>query len=349
MLLSIILSLLFNLQPVHDAGYRGAGIHIAVIDAGFYHVDTDTAYFPTSQIIGSYDLQDDSATFYHHADYNHGASVLSTMLTPHNDQGEPLGTAPEASYYLIRTEHLIREYKEEINLLARGIRLADSLDVDIITISLGYRTFDNPNEDLTYDSINGSSVAAQAAIEAARHGRLVCVSAGNDGNKDWHYLSTPADADSIITVGAVGADSTAAPFSSFGPTADGRLKPEISAMGLQTEIYNPTIGACTRSNGTSFACPEVAGMAACLWQAFPEWTAMELREHIIQSASHYPTWDAQIGYGIPDAWKIYQQNKPQGAVSLKSQKASARKVIREGKLLIIIDGKTYDMWGRRVQ
>ena len=193
-----------------------------------------------------------------------------------------------------------------MDLLARGIRYADSIGADIITISLGYRQFDNPDDDLKYEDINGKSAVSLAATEAARHGRIVVVAAGNDGNDPWHYIAVPSDADSILCVGAVDEDSIVAPFSSFGPTADGRELPQVSAWGFQSMVYSPSADSCIYKNGTSFAAPRIAGMAACLRQAMPQLSAMDLRRMIIESASNYPNWDPQMGYGIPNAAAIWQ-------------------------------------------
>lgn len=304
-LLFVTLFSLFNLAPLHNAGYTGEGITIAVIDGGFYGVDQDTLNFPKDHILGHKDFLDRDSTFFTSPDELHGAMVLSTMLKRRDDLNMPFGTAPGANYFLIRTEDVAKEYAGEMDNLARGIRYADSIGADIITISLGYRLFDDPSEDLTFEDLNGQSPVSRAATEAARHNRLVCVAAGNDGDKEWHYISVPSDADSILTVGAVGTDSLPGVFSSFGPTADGRNKPEVSGWGVKCPVYNPLSGAVAVSNGTSFATPRIAGMAACLWQALPHLSAMELRELIIRSCHTYPEWDPQAGYGLPNAGQIY--------------------------------------------
>ena len=306
MLLLFLTSWFLGLEPLHEAGFRGEGITIAVIDGGFYGVDQDSAAYPSEQIIGWKDFLEQDSTFFTDINESHGSMVLSTMLTEKNDDGQPLGTAPGANYFLIRTEDIYAEYPGEMNNLARGIQYADSIGADIITISLGYRQFDNPDDDLKYEDINGKSAVSLAATEAARHGRIVVVAAGNDGNDPWHYIAVPSDADSILCVGAVDEDSIVAPFSSFGPTADGRELPQVSAWGFQSMVYSPAADSCVRKNGTSFAAPRIAGMAACLRQAMPQLSAMDLRRMIIESASNYPNWDPQMGYGIPNAAAIWQ-------------------------------------------
>ena len=306
MLLLFLTSWFLGLEPLHEAGFRGEGITIAVIDGGFYGVDQDSAAYPSEQIIGWKDFLEQDSTFFTDINESHGSMVLSTMLTEKNDDGQALGTAPGANYFLIRTEDIYAEYPGEMNNLARGIQYADSIGADIITISLGYRQFDNPDDDLKYEDINGKSAVSLAATEAARHGRIVVVAAGNDGNDPWHYIAVPSDADSILCVGAVDEDSIVAPFSSFGPTADGRELPQVSAWGVNSMVYSPAADSCVRKNGTSFAAPRIAGMAACLRQAMPQLSAMDLRRMIIESASNYPNWDPQMGYGIPNAAAIWQ-------------------------------------------
>lgn len=306
-LLLVTLLSLFNLAPLHEAGYRGEGITIAVIDGGFYGINAEDSPFPQEQIIGWKDFLNNEDSFFRSSNELHGTMVLSTMLLEADSEGQPFGTAPGANYYLIRTEDQSKEYADEMDNLVKGIQYADSIGADIITISLGYRLFDDPADDLTYEDLNGQSAVSRAATEAARHNRLVCVAAGNDALIDWHYISVPSDADSILTIGAVDEDSIAGSFSSFGPTADGRLKPEISAWGVKCPVYNAFSKTFGTSNGTSFATPRIAGMAACLWQAFPQLTAMQLRQLIIESSSTYPEWDAQTGYGIPNAGQIFRE------------------------------------------
>ena len=357
--------LLFNLSLLHEAGYRGEGMKIAVIDGGFFRAN-DPNVFPQEQILGVYDLlQGDSTAVNKKGIFDnpkdmHGCMVLSTMLGRDSASGF-VGTAPEASYYLIRSEDIDAEYYGEVERLVRAFRLADSLDVDIVTVSLGYSKFDsidgqvNPRN-YSYSDMNGSSVAARAATELVRHGRMVLVSAGNDGNKDWHYISTPADADSILTVGAVDAENNPTPFSSYGPTSDGRLKPEVSALGKDAPLYKPQerdslgnyIGSYGRANGTSFSAPATAGMVACLWQALPNLTAMELRELIIKSASIYPLHEDQLGYGIPDAWFAYSGEHVSALIPTNGESGtlSAEKHIEEGQLIIIKGGVKYTVLGQ---
>ena len=361
--LIILASSLFNLPALHKAGFRGEGMTIAVIDAGFFHAN-DSTVFPQDRILGSYDLlQGDSLAkpqpgMFDDPTNIHGTMVLSTMLH------DSIGTAPQASFYLIRSEDTYAEYYGEVERLARAFRLADSLDVDIVTVSLGYYKF-NPVEgdtvnpmDFTYADMDGSSVAAQAATQLARNGRFVVLSAGNEGNKPWHYISTPADADSILTVGAVDSVGEPAYFTSWGPTSDGRLKPEVSALGYHSRVYVPNVtdtlghfvGAIDKANGTSFSAPETAGMAACLWQALPNLTAMELRELIMQSSSLYPSYDYQRGYGEPDAWKAYTTATNLPLIGEESSSDAPRRhilITGQGPVLLV-NGQHYSLLGIKI-
>lgn len=351
-MLSILLFIL-GLQPLHEAGYRGEGITIAVIDEGFYGAD-NADVFDQSHILGAYDLLPDSlrrADLFSDPDCSHGTICLSTMLC---DMAELTGTAPDADYYLIRTEDKYHERHAEVENLIRGMQLADELQADIISISLGYFRFDNPADNYTYADMNGLSTVSQAADELARRGHLVCVAVGNGGNQDWHYMYLPADAHDVLTVGATDADGNCAPFSSWGPTADGRIKPEVCAWGQMTPLYQPALlteeggiaAAVQPGNGTSFACPEVAGMAACLWQAMPELSAAELRDLIIRSADHYDQPDNQRGYGVPDAGRALQLATATHLPAAKDT-SRARKQLRNGQITIIRHDAAYTILGQK--
>ncbi len=367
-LLGFIL-LLFNLTQLHEAGFRGEGMTIAVIDGGFFRAN-DSTVFPQDQILGVYNmLKGDSLAVDSFGMFNdsvnvHGTMVLSTMLYQDTTEGGFVGTAPKASFYLIKSEDIYAEYYGEVERLARAFRLADSLDVDIVTVSLGYSRFDDidgqPNPlNFTYADMDGrTSPASRAATELVRKGRLVVVAAGNDGERPWHYIASPADADSILTVGAVNVNDndSVAPFSSYGPTSDGRLKPETSASGWGATVYKPAeqdeqgnyVGAVGVANGTSFAAPATAGMAACLWQALPNLTNMELRQLIMESSSLYPLHEDQRGYGIPDAWFAYSGER----LSLKellNADERVQKRVENGQLMILKNGIKYTVLGLPVQ
>ncbi|MBR1922601.1 MAG: S8 family serine peptidase [Paludibacteraceae bacterium] len=342
---SLILTFILGLQSLHESGFRGQGMTIAIIDCGFYGADS-AAYFPQEQIIGWYDLVEDSLRTHAMTEWSqdaHGTMCLSTILY---ESPAFTGTAPDARFILIRTEELESEHRREVDRLARGILLADSLGADIISISLGYNRMDIDSTAFSLTDLDGSSTASRAATQAARHNRIVCIAAGNDGSRpDWGRITIPGDADSVLTVGSCTADSLHAATSGSGPTADGRIKPEVSAWGQNTYVFDPTIADIRTGSGTSFATPEIAGMVACLWQALPHLTAMQLRQAIIRSAHQYDLPDNQLGYGIPNAWLVYQrENQTTAATSVELPK-QREKVLYNGHLYILIDGRWYTLTG----
>jgi subtilisin family serine protease len=220
------------------------------------------------------------------------------------EPGNMIGTAYKADYLLFRTEDAASEHNiEEVNWLLAA-EFADSAGADIINSSLGYTAFDVPSYSYTYEELNGNTtIVTRAADYAAATGMLVVVSAGNEGNKPWRYVSAPADADSVLTVGAVDSLSNHAVFSSFGPTSDARIKPDVVAMGQRAYVLSPA-GLLMRANGTSFSGPILAGMVACLWQANKTLTNMELLQLVRQMGSNANNPNNSIGYGIPR----YDQN-----------------------------------------
>ncbi|HEX2936935.1 MAG TPA: S8 family serine peptidase, partial [Bacteroidales bacterium] len=198
---------------------------------------------------------------------------------------------------------------EEFNW-AVAAELADSIGADIITSSLGYSVFDDASMDHTYRDMNGhSTMASQAASIAASKGIIVLVSAGNEGEDNWKYITAPSDADSILTVGAINSLGVRAPFSSVGPTFDRRIKPDVMAVGWNTVVQTPGNTIAT-ANGTSFSAPIIAGLTACLWQSAPGKKNIDIINAIKQSSSRYQTPDSLMGYGIPDFYKAYATLHP---------------------------------------
>ncbi|MBX0289657.1 S8 family serine peptidase [Hymenobacter sp. HSC-4F20] len=294
---------------MHDAGFRGEGLQIAVFDAGFPGVDTAPAFARLRQeqrLASTFNFVDKNTSVYQRN--NHGTHCLSTMAG--NQAGVYIGTAPNATYHLCITEDIYSEHPvEEANWLIAA-EYADSAGVDIISSSLGYTTFDYPSIDYTYADLNGrTAISTRAATVAARVGMLVVNSAGNEGNNSWRYLTAPADADSILTVGAVDSLLVRASFSSRGPTADGRIKPNLAAMGLQTAIVAPD-GSVNRGSGTSYSCPVLAGMAAGFWQANPQLTAQQVISFLQRSGTRAITPNDEVGYGIPNFVRAYNLANP---------------------------------------
>lgn len=337
---------LYNLAPLHEAGFEGQGILMVVCDGGFAGVDTMSAFRQSEQELGHFDFTDDPTPFYGSTGL-HGTECLSTIsgITP-----EFYGAATKAKYYLMRTEEEKHESPKEMDNLVAALEKADSLGVNVFSVSLGYAYFDNDAWTLPKSALDGKTTrASRAATIAARKGMLICVAAGNEGNSEWRTISVPSDADSVLTIGAVRADSVMGIFSSFGPTADGRIKPEVCAQGVSSALLLPW--GLTHSNGTSFATPLTAGLAASLWSALPDENAMQIRDRIIRSAHLYPNYDAnhQLGYGIPNAWKAYTIKRDDDTgVGILPSATSCRKILHDGQLLIIRGERIYTASGTLV-
>ncbi len=290
---------MLNGQELHNNGFRGQGMLIAVTDAGFFKVDSLPAFdslWTYNKIIAVKDFVNNNSNIF--AQSSHGMQVLSLIAS--NIDGTLIGSAPMAEYMLLRTEDTGSEYNIEEDNWVAAAEYADSMGVDIINISLGYETFDDPAQNYTYNDMDGNTaLITRGADIAASKGILVVVSAGNSGDTPWHYIGAPADADSVLTVGSVGPYETYSSFSSTGPSADNRVKPNISAQGGQVAIQN-TSGGVSLGYGTSFSAPIITGLAACLWQANPNLTNMQIIDFIEKSADQYNNPDSLKGYGIPD-------------------------------------------------
>jgi hypothetical protein len=284
---------------LHDIGFRGEGMVIAVLDAGFYNVDKIDIFdslWANNQVLGSKDFVNPGGSVFSQS--THGMMVLSIMGG--NKPEKLIGTAPKAKYWLLRSEDADSEYLIEEDNWASAAEYADSVGADVINSSLGYTTFDNPYMNHKYSELNGRTYRSSiAAATAAGKGILVVNSAGNSGNQPWKYISAPADADSIITAGAVDGSGVYASFSSVGPTADHRVKPTITAMGQGTYVTT-TSGDVSPGNGTSFSSPVLAGSVACLWQANRDKSNLEIIEALIKSANYYTKPNDTYGYGIPN-------------------------------------------------
>ena len=289
---------------LHNKGFKGEGMLMAIFDGGFRNYLTVTAFDSArnnNQIVETYDFVQNETSV--NEDDPHGMYCFSIIAA--NWPGQLVGSCTKAKYYLYRTEDVATEFPIEEQNWAAAAERADSIGVDVFSTSLGYSTFDNPVFNHTYADMNGKiTIIARANTMAARKGIISVVAAGNDGNNAWHFIATPADADSIVTTGAVNTSGVVAGFSSYGPTSDGRVKPTVASVGQGTAIAGlnnlPTFG-----NGTSFATPNLAGLITCLWQAFPEFTNMQIIEAVKRSSSIYTTPNDRIGYGIPNFHKAY--------------------------------------------
>lgn len=295
---------MIGIEKLHAMGFRGQTVHIAVLDAGFFRVNTFSHFdslFQNNRILGTRDFVAGGDAVYE--DNSHGLSVLSTMAA--NTPGQIIGTAPQASYWLIRTEDADTEFVIEEDNWVAGAEFADSAGAWIINSSLGYTKFDEPSQNHTYNDLDGNTTRiTKGADIAASKGILVVNSAGNSGTDSWKFIGAPADGDSVLTIGAVNAERNYAAFSSLGPSSDGRIKPNVTAMGQLTYLVVSS-GNLARSNGTSFSSPIIAGAAACLWQAHPKAKMMDIFKAIEQSADQYESPDARRGFGIPDFMKAH--------------------------------------------
>ena len=286
-------------QFLHEKGYKGKGLVIAVLDAGFYKADEYPAFdtlWTDDRILGTRDFVNPASDIF--STHYHGMSVLSCMGG--NIPGQLIGTAPDASYWLLRSEDALSEYIIEEDNWVVAAEFADSVGADVINSSLGYYTFDDPSTSHQYADMDGRTTrVTRAANIAASKGMLVFASAGNERDNSWFRIIAPSDGEKVIGVGAVGADLVPAYFTSAGPAADGAVKPNVAAMGYRA-IAQMSSGSVGQINGTSFSSPILAGMATSLWQMFPEKTSAEIKEAIEMSASKYSSPDTLIGYGIPD-------------------------------------------------
>jgi subtilisin family serine protease len=284
---------------LHDRGYRGQGMVIAMLDAGYDRFLTNPAFDSLRRnglVMATWDFVAGESTV--HEDNAHGANCLSIMAA--NMPGKMVGTAPNAGYLLFRTEDVASEYRIEEHFWAVGAERADSMGADVISSSLGYTDFDDPSMNHSYADMNGrTTMVTRAADMAASRGMIVCNSAGNSGASSWKYIGAPADGDSVLAIGAVDAKGSIASFSSFGPTSDGRVKPDLASVGAGTFVALPD-GNIAQGNGTSYAAPNLAGLIACLWQAFPEFKNQEIINAVKQSADRYVSPNDRTGYGIPD-------------------------------------------------
>ena len=336
---------LYNLLPLHEAGFEGEGILMAVCDGGFYNANILTC-FRQEQELGHFDFTDDAVDIYGHTG-THGTECLSTIS---GSTTIYKGAATKANYYLMRSEESKTESPKEMDNLVVALETADSLGVNVFSVSLGYAYFDNDKWSLNKNTdLDGKTTrVSRAATIAARKGMLVCVAAGNEGDNAWRTISVPADADSILTVGAVSTWGEIGNFSSYGPSSDGRIKPEVCAVGVRTQLINPG-GNIVTSNGTSFATPLLAGLAASLWSALPDENAMQIRSRIIRSADRYLNPDTQqYGYGIPNAWKAYTMG-PEGIEDVQTETNSCQKILRNGQIIILRNGIEYTISGQRVR
>jgi serine protease AprX len=287
---------------LHNIGARGQTMMIAVLDAGFTGFLTNPFFDSArarNQFLGAWDFVQNNSNV--NEDHPHGLQCFSTIAA--YKPGTFVGTAPESKYFLLRTEDAPTEQMIEEYNWCLGAEYADSAGVDVISSSLGYTTFDNASFNHTYADMNGNTtVITRMADMAAKKGILVVNSAGNDGQTAWHFIGAPADGDSVLSVGAVNGSGVIAGFSSFGPTSDGQVKPDAVSVGSGT-VVSSTSGTTQTGSGTSYSAPNLAGLATCLWQLFPEYNNYKIITTIQKSGDRYTAPHIQYGYGLPNMKK----------------------------------------------
>lgn len=287
-------------EILHQMGFTGEGMTIAVLDAGFINVDERMIFdrlWTNNQILGTKNMVAPGYSVFE--DHSHGTSVLSTMGGYW--EGNLVGTAPDADYWLIRTEDGATEFLvEEYNWVA-GAAFADSVGADVLNTSLGYTTFDDPAMDHTWEELNGdSTVITRGANMAFRKGMFVVNSAGNSGNGSWRYIGAPADGYQVFSIGAINGDGVIAGFSSHGFPWSEDVKPDVVARGSGTYVASAASDFVGQSSGTSFSSPVTAGMVACLWQAAPDLSPFMIKQAIYYSADQFYNPDTLYGYGLPN-------------------------------------------------
>jgi len=295
-------NMMLGLDALHSMGNNGQGISIAVMDGGFIGVNSISFFnhlYMNAQVLETLDFVTGGSDVYKYTD--HGTRVLGLMAAYEPDSY--VGGAPGAGYHLYVTEddcgtceHRVEEYNWVF-----AAEKADSAGVDIINTSLGYNLFEDPTMDYAYEDLDGfTAIISQAASTAASKGIVVVTAAGNEGNLPWKYVTAPADAIGILSVGNVRSSGDRSSSSSIGPAIDGRIKPEVAALGSGVKVINGS-GLIATSSGTSFSAPQVTSLAAALWQAYPTFSSTELISLIKQSGTNSDTPDNEIGYGIPNA------------------------------------------------
>lgn len=294
-----------NAQWLHRLGFTGTGVHLTVMDGGFDHADTLRFYNTLRQenrILGTRNFVMPGGCVF--TDDAHGEMVLSCIAS--YVPGEIIGTAPNVSVYLAKTEDGRTEYIIEEDNWAAGAEWADSLGCEVLSASLGYFIFDDSSMVRHYSDLNGQvSRASRVATMAVKKGLIVVNSAGNAGmRKDWSKIGFPTEAYDVLSVGAIDVKGRRAPFSSKGPGVNGRIKPDICAVGAQT-VIGRTSGIVGTSNGTSFSAPLMAGMVVCLRQAFPSKSNYEIMNAVRKSGSISTEPDTLMGYGVADMLRAY--------------------------------------------
>jgi hypothetical protein len=350
---------LHNGQDLHKSGFCGEDMLICTFDEGWENFNTISYFQPlyeNEQILGTRDLMPGVNNVY--TGGGHGTFTTSIMAS--EIDGKMIGTAPKANYYLIRTECPVWEQLIEEEFLAQAAEIADSLGADVVSISIGYRNiFDFAWQNIfTPEDNNGiASIASRAASILAQKGVIVVQAAGNLGLQPWRYICRPADAFDILTVGAVNRNGVAMGWSSYGPSADGRVKPDVAAVGANVWHVGDNGNIFGTGTGTSFATPIIAGLSACLWQALPQYSSLELMQLIREYGDSYDNPNDRKGYGIPNFYQLYLDHavgvseKKMPSFSAYPNPTTEKLHIKSTKLLTQYSNsqlQIFDIYGRKV-
>jgi subtilisin family serine protease len=359
---------MIGLDVLHRNGYSGKGVTIAVFDNGFYQVDSLEGFahlFQENRILATKDFVDGDESVFHTCSHcRHGTFVFSILAA--KMPGQLIGSAPDANYLLLRTENDASETHQEEDNWVLAAEFADSMGAQVFTTSLGYSRFDAGEGDYSREDMDGNTaIITRAADIAASRGIIVVNSAGNNSTRG---LSAPADGDSVLAIGAVDKCETYASFSSQGYSADGRVKPDLSAMGQMNFFLHPD-GSIRQGNGTSFSCPTVSGLTACLLQAFPEAGVGDMYDALKRSADRFDNPDRFYGYGIPSGTNAFERLQTRysasdldttlhygdpfaaGAMLVFPNPARDRFWLRFGPEMVNLDFRVevIDMMGRRLE
>ncbi|GHU57994.1 serine protease [Bacteroidia bacterium] len=287
---------------LHEKGYKGQGMTVAVIDAGFMNADR-LAVFDSLHLAGTHNVVFPGESVFEEDE--HGTKALSCLAA--NLPGLMVGTAPEATYWLIKSEDSRSEYPIEEDYWTAAVEFADSVGVQVISSSLGYFIYDHTDFSYQTSMLDGhTALISRAAEKLADKGMLLFISAGNEGYGSWEKITFPADARHVLAVGAVTEEKEKSSFSSEGYSADGRVKPDIVALGTRCTTIDAD-GNVSYPNGTSFSTPTVSGLGICLWQALPWLSNLEIIDLIQKNSSLYNSPNVKLGYGIPDMYKILNE------------------------------------------
>lgn len=284
-------------ERLHELGFRGKGMTIAIIDGGFYNADI-IPMLKDTRVLGTRDFVETEGIGNIYGSQDHGMMVLSCIAT--NTPQQFVGTAPEAAFWLLRSEDGDTEQPVEEDNWCAAVEFADSVGVDLVNTSLGYSDFDNKDDNYAYYQLDGHhELCSNSASMLASKGIVLCCSAGNEADNRWKLISVPGDAEDVLTVGALTDEGKNTLFSSIGCVSDGRVKPDVMAMGQDCTVLG-TDGELTTASGTSFASPIMCGMVACYWQAHPQLTALQVVEAVRQLGDRHAHPDNVYGYGTPD-------------------------------------------------